>query len=119
LVVEDEPALRKLITRTLKQLGYQIIEASNGRDALQVWEQNKAVIHLVLTDMVMPDGISGLDLIRRLRIKDPQLKAIYMSGYNAEITGKESEMVEGANFIAKPFNQFQLATIVRAGLDRQ
>jgi len=119
LVVEDEPPLRKLITRTLKQLGYQIIEASNGREALQAWEQNQSVIHLVLTDMVMPDGMSGLDLIRRLRIKVPQLRVIYMSGYNAEITGKETELVEGANFIAKPFNQFQLATIVRAGLDRE
>ncbi|MDR3460541.1 MAG: two-component regulator propeller domain-containing protein [Verrucomicrobiae bacterium] len=118
LVAEDEPALRKLITRTLKQLGYEIIETASGKQALEAWEKNQAVIRLVLTDMVMPEGISGLELARRLRLQVPSLKIIFMSGYNAEIAGKSSDLVEGVNFIPKPFNQFQLATIVRASLDR-
>ncbi|HEV2691685.1 MAG TPA: two-component regulator propeller domain-containing protein [Verrucomicrobiae bacterium] len=118
LVVEDEPAVRKLVVRTLSQLGYTIIEAASGKQALEAWEKNQAAIRLVLTDMVMPEGISGLELARRLRLQVPQLKIIFMSGYSAEIAGKSSDMVEGANFIPKPFNQFQLATIVRTNLDR-
>ncbi|HSY18363.1 MAG TPA: two-component regulator propeller domain-containing protein [Candidatus Acidoferrales bacterium] len=118
LVVEDEAAVRKLVTRTLTQLGYQIIEAANGREALEIWEKNRSVVRLVLTDMVMPEGISGLELARRLRLQEPQLKIVFMSGYNAEIVGKTSELVDGLNFIPKPFNQFQLATIVRASLNR-
>jgi len=119
LVVEDEPAVRKLVTRTLTQRGYQIIEAANGQEALVVWEKNQAAIRLVLTDMVMPEGIGGLELARRLRLKSPQLKIVFMSGYNPELTAKTSDLVEGLNFIPKPFNQFQLATIIRASLDRR
>jgi len=117
--VEDEPAVRKLVTRTLTQRGYQIIEAANGQEALVVWEKNQAAIRLVLTDMVMPEGIGGLELARRLRLQSPQLKIVFMSGYNPELTAKTSDLVEGLNFIPKPFNQFQLATIIRASLDRK
>jgi PAS domain S-box-containing protein len=118
LVVEDEPAVRKLITRALTQLGYQIIEAANGQQALEAWAKNQAAIRLVLTDMVMPEGVSGLELARRLRLQGPQLKIVFMSGYNEEFAAKTSDLVEGLNFIRKPFNQFQLATIIRASLDR-
>ncbi len=117
LVVEDEPALRKLILRTLSRLGYQMIEADTGRQALEVFAGHQAAIRLVLTDIVMPDGLSGLELTRRLQQQAPALKVIYMSGYSAEITGKDGKLVEGVNFLAKPFSQAQLTAIIRANLE--
>ncbi len=117
LLVEDEPALRKLVIRALTRLGYRIFEASTGVQALEVWKKNQAEIQLLLTDMVMPDGVGGIELAHRLQAQKPQLKVLYMSGYNAEIAGKETQLVEGVNFIPKPFDQSVLARAVRAALD--
>jgi two-component system cell cycle sensor histidine kinase/response regulator CckA len=117
LLVEDDPSLRVSIRLTLSQLGYRILEAPTGVKALEVWNQNRDEIRLLLTDMVMPDGMTGKDLAQRLLGEDPKLKVIYMSGYSTEVVGKDFPLKEGVNFLIKPFKSSKLAQTVRESLD--
>jgi PAS domain S-box-containing protein len=117
LVVEDEPSVRILVRNILSRLGYRILEASNGAGALDVWRRNRADIRLLLTDLVMPDGISGLDLAGQLLKENPDLKVVYTSGYSAEIASRGFPMDEGVNFIAKPYRPKTLGDTIRSALD--
>ena len=117
LLVEDDPSLRLSVRTALTQLGYRILEAPTGVKALEVWNQNRDQIGLLLTDLVMPDGMNGKDLAHRLRQENPKLKAIYMSGYSAEVAGKDFPLEEGVNFLSKPFQITKLAQAIRARLD--
>ena len=117
LLVEDEPALRVLVRKYLARLGYAVIEAGTGVEALALWPQRKNEIALVVTDMVMPGGVSGRELAQQLRAAAPGLKIIFTSGYSADIAGKDFPLEEGGNFLAKPFNPAALARLVRATLD--
>ena len=118
LLVEDEPALRDLIKKTLSQLGYHILEARNGINALEVWLAHRAEIRLLLTDIVMPDAMSGIELAQRLFQNNPKLKVIYMSGYSAEVASKDISLKEGVDFLTKPFQMHMLAQILRDCLDK-
>ncbi|HWX23108.1 MAG TPA: response regulator [Candidatus Binatia bacterium] len=115
-LVEDDHALRELIREVLSQYKYRVVEAASGVEALQVWDKHNGQVDLLLTDMVMPDGMSGRDLSRQLRKRRPDLKVIYSSGYSEEIMGSELSH-EGAAFIPKPYNPLQLAQLVRQVLD--
>jgi signal transduction histidine kinase/ActR/RegA family two-component response regulator len=117
LIVEDEPSLRELVVRILELCGYHIYQAGNGVEALQVWEQHKEEIDLLLTDMVMPEGISGRQLAERLQKEDPGLKVIYTSGYSPGMAGKDIALLDGFNFLAKPYPPSRLAQVVRECLD--
>jgi CheY-like chemotaxis protein len=117
LVVEDEASLRELVVRILELCGYHIYEAKNGVEAIQVWEKHKDEIDLLLTDMVMPEGISGRQLAERLQREDPALKVIYTSGYSPGMAGKDIALLEGFNFLAKPYPPSRLAQVVRECLD--
>ncbi len=117
LVVEDERSLRSLVKNVLVQGGYTVLEAVSGVAALDVWAQHRHDIQLLLTDVVMPDGMSGLDLARRLVRDRPDLRVIYTSGYSAEIAAREIELQEGLNFLSKPYRPPDLLRTVRANLD--
>ncbi len=119
LVVEDEPAVRGLVRTALQQHGYQVCTANSGAEALNSWAGNVDEIDLLITDVVMPNGISGLELAQKLQARKPQLKIVYMSGYNTGMTEKKSGAVvgEGTHFLQKPFNSEKLAEMVRACLD--
>ena len=117
LLVEDEIAVRTLVGNVLSRLGYHILEATSGVEALDIWKQHRSEIQLLLTDMVMPYGITGRELAEQLRRDRPELKVIYASGYSAEAISPDFELEEGVNFMAKPFDPAQLANIVRAQLD--
>ncbi len=117
LVVEDEPALRELVLDILSHYGYQVLEASSGAQALRVWEQRKDDIDLLLTDMMMPEGVSGRDLAERVLAEKPRLKVIYSSGYSMDVVGKEFLFKEGVNFLQKPYQPRTLAQMVRECLD--
>jgi PAS domain S-box-containing protein len=117
LLAEDEPALRALVRSVLTRLGYRVIEAPTGVRALELWEQNRDDIRLLLTDMVMPDGLSGRGLAERLLAINPALKVIFTSGYNPELAGKKFGLRDGVDFLAKPFAAPKLAETVRAQLD--
>jgi two-component system cell cycle sensor histidine kinase/response regulator CckA len=117
LVVEDEPALRDLVTEILTLYGYRVLSASSGVEALSVWERHCAEVELLLTDMVMPEGISGRELGERLLKHTPDLKIIYTSGYSPGMSGKDFALLEGFNFLPKPYPPSRLAEVVRDCLD--
>ena len=117
LVVEDEPALLAIVTRSLTRLGYRVLQATDGRGALAVWEQQADEIDLVLTDMRMPGGLTGLEVATRMRQDKPAMKIILMSGYSPELelSGPDSKL--NTEYLAKPFELGTLADMVRRCLD--
>jgi signal transduction histidine kinase len=119
LVVEDDPSLRNSVITILSRLGYRVLEASTGVAALEVWKKNRNEIRLLLTDLVMPDGMNGKELARLLLAERPALKVIYASGYSVEVAGKDLHLEEGVNFLCKPFKSHLLAQTIRAKLDSE
>jgi two-component system cell cycle sensor histidine kinase/response regulator CckA len=119
LVAEDEEDLREMVAQVLRIQGYTVLEAVSGTHALDVWEQAGRPIDLLLTDMVMPGGILGSELAERLLGKSPQLKVIYTSGYSPGMAGKDISLLEGRNFLPKPYSVGKLAQFVRESLDNK
>ncbi|HEV7924929.1 MAG TPA: response regulator [Verrucomicrobiae bacterium] len=119
LVVEDEPTLRSLVRKVLERSGYAVIEASSGVAAVELWTKTKPHVDLLLTDMVMPDGISGLQLSETLKAQNPGLKVIFTTGYSAELMGKDFKIKEGVNFLQKPYPPQKLVQTVRNGLEAE
>jgi len=119
LLVEDDIAVCALSRNMLERCGYKVVEANSGAAALEVWEKFQGQIDLVLTDMVMPGGMTGIELVRRLRVKRPGLSFIYTSGYNADIVGKDFTLLEGVSFLQKPYPLQKLAQTVRTALDHR
>ena len=117
LLVEDEPAVRKLICIMLERRGYQVVTASNGIEALDIWQKKCQSVSLLLTDLVMPGGMSGHELARQLKAVQPNVKTIFISGYSAETAGKELQLCHGENFVQKPFGADQLLETIRRSLD--
>jgi len=118
LVVEDEAALRDLAHVILENCGYTVIEAGSGVEALEIWHKQQDAIDLVLTDMVMPEGISGMDLAQRLHAVRPDLRIIFASGYSMDELDADFMREGTAAFIQKPYSHITLAQTVRACLDR-
>jgi CheY-like chemotaxis protein len=116
LVVEDEPSLRLLVRKVLERSGFEVLEASSGVAALALWDTDKPQIDLLLTDMVMPDGMSGRQLAERLKADNPQLKVLFSSGYSTELLGKDLALQEGVNFLQKPYPPSKLLQTVRTAL---
>jgi PAS domain S-box-containing protein len=117
LVAEDEDTLREMVVQVLKIQGYTVLEAASGRHALEVWEHANRPVDLLLTDMVMPGGIMGSELAERLSGQSPRLKVIYTSGYSPGMAGKDASLLEGRNFLPKPYSVGKLAQFVRECLD--
>ncbi len=117
LVVEDESAVREYVCTVLVANGYRVLEASCGTEALAVWQGAKHRINLLFTDMVMPNGLTGSMLTRRLLQQDRELRVVYTSGYSAEVVASGQLLEEGLNFLPKPFDQQRLLSVVRRALD--
>lgn len=117
LVVEDEVSVRGLMRTVLERQGYTVLEAANGFEALERWQAHQAQVDLLLTDLVMPGGMSGQQLGRRLRQERPALKVIYLSGYSAEMAGRVPGLQPGERFMSKPFTSEQLLRTVREVLE--
>jgi two-component system cell cycle sensor histidine kinase/response regulator CckA len=116
LVVDDEPALRAVAARSLKQAGFRVLQAADGGDALELIDRHGAP-DLVLTDILMP-GIGGVELVRRLRDRWPTLPILFMSGYSAEELGRRGAIISEGELIHKPFTPRGLAGSVAAALSR-
>lgn len=116
LLVEDEQAVREIVALALAGLGYRLVVATCGAEALQLWQLRRHEIDLVLTDLVMPGGVDGRQLAERLRGDAPHLPVIFMSGYSHDVAG-DLRLVEGENYLSKPFNVIALATTLRRALD--
>jgi two-component system, cell cycle sensor histidine kinase and response regulator CckA len=119
LLVEDDEQVRRMVRMTLRLFGYEILEASNGAAALQMWERYGARVDLVFTDMVMPGGFTGLDLAERLRQFKPGLKVLFSSGYAADLLLRGGVLPAGMRFLAKPYAPNSLARSVRECLDEK
>ena len=118
LVAEDELALRLLAARILRNLGYEVLEAASGTEAIQVWEQHGRKVDLLLTDLVMPDGMTGRELAKSMETRESALKVIYTSGYAPE-TGETAFVFRGGiNFLQKPYQAQTLAKAIRDCLDK-
>jgi signal transduction histidine kinase len=111
LLAEDEPAVRSLTRNALMRQGYRVIEAASGTEACELVEKQNIPIDLVLTDVVMP-GISGPELVRRLRVTHPEIKAIYMSGYHDDALLRHHVRANEVPFLPKPFVPRRLIQIV-------
>jgi CheY-like chemotaxis protein len=117
LLVEDEPAVRSLAVRVLRQQGYVILEATNGSEALRIVEtQPHVAIDLVLTDVVMPQ-MGGQALVNLLRAKLPSVKILFMSGYPDRSFNQDGTLDANINFLQKPFLPGVLARKVRDVLE--
>jgi signal transduction histidine kinase/ActR/RegA family two-component response regulator len=116
LVVEDEQDVRMLVCEALAGYGYRILEAADGPEAIEVWQASGGAIDLVVTDMTMPEGMTGIELVRILRQKSPELKVIYMSGYFADVSSADLD-VDDSSYLAKPFTLAELGRAVRHSMD--
>src|SRR6266446_1400166 len=117
LVLEDDISVRHISVRVLRNLGYQVIEAANGDDAQSlIGENSSRQIHLLLTDMVMPQ-MSGRSFANWLRKASPRTKVVFVSGYLEEMRQSGDKIDNGMFFLPKPFDPEQLAAKVREALD--
>ena len=121
LLVEDDLSLRMITRRMLESFGYQVCEAGCAREALEVWGRHEKQIALLLSDIVMPEGVTGRDLAEQLRARKPGLKVILMSGYSAESLGRGTEFLQrsGTRFLQKPCRTDALLHTVRQSLDER
>lgn len=117
LVVEDDPPLRQLAKSCLDRNGYRVLEATNGVEAQAVWREHHHQIDLLLTDMVMPEGMTGWELAERLQAEKNSLKVIISSGYSLELFHAGAPSGRGIAYLAKPYEMTALAVAVRKCLD--
>ena len=113
LLVEDDPSVRGLVTRLLTLKKYRVLAADSGRAALPLWERHRDEIDLLLTDVMMPHGMSGRDLAAHCQSQNPRLKVIFTSGYNMELSTADGWLRAGVNFLPKPYRPEQLLELIR------
>jgi two-component system, cell cycle sensor histidine kinase and response regulator CckA len=118
LLVEDDPFVRRLVATRLRDLGYTVLEAADGLEALKIWEEHRQRIALLFTDMMMPGRLTGLDLALQLKEEQPSLKVISSSGYSGALV--DSPLTTGRDFVylPKPYEPADLAITVRRCLDK-
>lgn len=116
LIVEDDEAVRSMVKDVLEHHHYRVLEAADGASALKVAQEHGDEIELLLTDVVMPGEIDGLELSRRLIADRPALKVIYTSGYSTELFAGDTPLAEGVNYLPKPYPTARLVAIVRGAL---
>ena len=116
LLVEDEPAILNITRNMLERLGYVVLAAGLPGEAIQIAREHSGEIHLLMTDVVMPE-MNGRDLAKNLLALYPDLKRLFMSGYTADVIAHHGVLDEGVHFIQKPFTMQDLAAVVRKAID--
>jgi CheY-like chemotaxis protein len=118
LVVEDEVNLRRLTRQFLENQGYTVLEAADGAAAVQICVAHQGIIHLLLTDVIMP-GMNGRELAHRVSEIRPNMKVLYMSGYTENAIGHNGTLDAGITLLQKPFTLHALKAKVREVLDQK
>jgi two-component system cell cycle sensor histidine kinase/response regulator CckA len=120
LVVEDNEMFREFIVEVLGRFGYRVLEAQDAETARQMVDSHPDAIDLILTDVVMPPGVSGKDLVAQIRKRRPELKVLFMSGYIGNLIAHDDVLDavdSGEVFLQKPFSMDTLLTTLRQQLD--
>jgi CheY-like chemotaxis protein len=115
LIVEDDDRVRRLTARRLQDLGYRVLEAGHGAEALAILAETPDV-EIVFSDLVMPGGMSGFDLARQVRERYPRAHLILTSGYSAELMNPADVAQLDLQVLRKPYRQSELARVFRAAL---
>ena len=116
LLVEDDAAVRSLARCVLEKAGYQVIEAQDGQQAVAAWQTHAGHIDLLLTDMVMPGGLSGAVVAERFRAERPESKVLFCSGYSTDLFSGQLQLQVGFNYLPKPYLARQLTEAVALAL---
>jgi PAS domain S-box-containing protein len=116
LLVEDEEQVRTLVSRILKRSGYAVLEAARPNDAIELASRAEQPIHLLITDVVMPE-LNGRQLADRVRALRPELEILFMSGYSDHLLERDGVLEHGLHFLPKPITPAALTSAVRAILD--
>ncbi len=119
LVVEDEDMVQKLVCVTLQRLGYKVFARSNGPAAIKLWDEIGGQIDLLLTDMHMPEGLTGLQVAEHVLKERPELPVVVMSGYSAELAEQNSILTHRIRHLGKPFEIRDLGGVVRDLLNQR
>jgi CheY-like chemotaxis protein len=117
LVVEDDEAVRSMVKDVLEHHHYCVLQAEHAEAALRIARENRDGIDLLLTDMVMPGELGGLQLAQQLLGEMPELKVIYTSGYSADLFARNEQLEEGVNYLPKPYPTARLLAIVHGALE--
>jgi DNA-binding NtrC family response regulator len=115
LIVEDEEHIRQLTATVLERAGFNVLQASDARQAAEIWSRESSSIHMLLADIVVP-GKTGAELAIEFRKTDPMLKVILISGSDRKTLVETAQMVRGAKFLRKPYNANSLLNLVRGEL---
>jgi two-component system, cell cycle sensor histidine kinase and response regulator CckA len=118
LLVEDEPSILKMTTKMLERFGYRVVAAGTPGEAIRFAQEYTGEIHLLMTDVVMPE-MNGRDLAKNILTIHPNLRRLFMSGYTANVIAHHGVLDKGVNFIQKPFSRDQLGSKVREVLEKR
>jgi len=116
LLVEDEPGILNITSQMLETQGYTVLKANTPGEAIQLVSSHGGIIHLLMTDVIMPE-MNGSDLAKSILPSYPQMKRLFMSGYTADVIAHHGVLDEGVHFIQKPFSLSAMAAKVREVLD--
>ncbi len=118
LLVEDEPSVRALTRTALERYGYRVLSADSAAEAIRIWEASEG-IDLLLTDLIMPGGMSGRELAEVLGTGHPELRIVYTTGYSPDVVGRMLRLDPGRRLLQKPFAPTELAAAIRQALDER
>ena len=119
LLVEDEVSVRHLVARFLGLKGFTVLVAEHGREAMAFWTKQGGKIDLLLTDVILPGGMSGRELAEHFQTEQPTLKVLFTSGYHMDLLNSAGTLDAGINFLQKPYRPEELLSAVRAVLANQ
>jgi CheY-like chemotaxis protein len=108
LVVEDETAVRDIASTALRDLGYNVLEAADGEEAMRVFDAHAGRVDLLLSDVVLPGKVHSRDMVDRITSLQPEIRVLYMSGYSENAIIHHGRLDEGVQLISKPFKREQL-----------
>ena len=117
LLVEDRADVRQVTSARLEELGYVVIEAASGHDAIELLQAGGTSPQLVFSDVVMPGGVSGFDLVRWVHGNRPGLKVLLTSGFSEEVAGGRDRERPAVSLLRKPYSRVELARALRAALE--